>query len=176
MNEFQIRLVEKSIKSLRPKADQVATLFFSRLSQTSPRFRFHFSADVLRQRQQFVDALLKAAAAAKHPESLRAEMEAIAERHVTHGLSSKDMDAALAAAVCALDQFLGAEFKPEVRHAWLVLYGELIELAWPRLHEDNLAAHMLIFDIRTRDLAHGLWRSALVRGVALARRFRSHLT
>ena len=45
MNEFQRRLVDKSIEGVRPKADQIATLFFSRLSQTSPRFRYHFSAD-----------------------------------------------------------------------------------------------------------------------------------
>jgi hemoglobin-like flavoprotein len=175
MNEFQRRLVDKSIEGVMPKADQVATLFFSRLSQTSPRFRYHFSADILRQRQQFIRALSMAAAAAAHPETLKADMEAIAERHVKHGLSSKDLDAALAAVMCALDHFLGGEFKPEVKQAWLSLYGELIEFAWPRLHEDNLATHMLIFEIRPCWFIGSMWKSARARWNVLGRQIRSRL-
>jgi nitric oxide dioxygenase len=176
MTEFQIRLVMQSIECIRPMADQVATLFFSRLSQTSPRCRLHFSADVAQQRRQFMHVLSQAASAAGSPLSLQADMRAIAERHVKYGLSGKDLDAALAAGVCALDHFLGGEFRPEVKHAWLSLYGELIELAWPQLHEDNLAAHMLIFDIRPCSLPDRLWRSAMERLHGFTRRLSSRIT
>lgn len=154
-------------------SDQVATLFFSRLSQTSPRFRYHFSADVTLQRRQFIQTLSRAASAAGNPMSLQADMQALAERHVKHGLSSKDLDAALAAGVCALDHFLGGEFKPEVKHAWLCLYGELVDLAWPQLHEDNLAAHMLIFDLQPSSIFASLRRVAIERLRGFARRLSS---
>jgi hemoglobin-like flavoprotein len=173
MIEFQTKLVERSIEGIRPVSDQVATLFFSRMSQTSPRFRFHFSADVVRQRQQFFQVLLRAAAALSHPDSLRSCMERVAERHVKHGLSSKDLDAALAAAICAVDHFLGADFKPEVRQAWLALYAELLELAWPKLNEDSLAEHLLIFDLRSPSAVACLWRSVQARWTRLLHRMGS---
>jgi len=50
-------------------------------------------------------------------------IQTLGERHKSYGVKEEDYDTVAAALLWTLEQGLGADFTPEVKEAWVAVYG-----------------------------------------------------
>jgi hemoglobin-like flavoprotein len=54
-------------------------------------------------------------------------LRALGKRHRDYRIARNDYDKLLRALLLTLEEFLGADFTSEVRHAWKTIYGTIAE-------------------------------------------------
>ena len=123
MNTAQITLVEESFALVAPIAPVAADLFYTRLFILEPNLARLFPADLSEQKKKLMTMLQVAVASLRKPEQLIPALQHLGRRHVGYGVQASQYETVGAALIWTLEQGLGDAFTPEVREAWLALYG-----------------------------------------------------
>jgi hemoglobin-like flavoprotein len=123
MTPDQVHLIRKSFAELS-RLDHVAGLvFYRRLFEIDPSLRLLFTSNIEEQSQKLIDTLGVLIAMLENPVGLDLELRAMGERHAGYGVKDEHYATVAAALLDMLAETLGRAFTPEVRAAWITLYG-----------------------------------------------------
>ena len=123
MNAQQVRLVRESFALVQPIAAQAAALFYDNLFDSDPSLRGMFRGDMVAQGERLMSMIGAAVGLLDRPEALVPVLRNLGGRHVGYGVRDHHYATVGAALIETLEQGLGDAFTPEVREAWVTLYG-----------------------------------------------------
>jgi hemoglobin-like flavoprotein len=123
MNAQQVRLVRESFALVQPIASQAAALFYDNLFDSDPSLRSMFRGDMAAQGERLMSMIGAAVGLLDRPDALVPVLRNLGGRHVGYGVHDHHYATVGAALIETLEQGLGDAFTPEVREAWVTLYG-----------------------------------------------------
>ena len=118
-------LVQESFAAVVPIADDAAALFYRRLFELDPSLQQMFRGDMTEQRRKLMQMLTAAVKGLDRLDQLVPVVEDLGRRHVKYGVADKHYDTVGAALLWTLEKGLGNAFTPEVKGAWIEVYGLL---------------------------------------------------
>ena len=118
-------LVQESFAAVMPIADDAAALFYRRLFELDPSLERMFKGDMTEQRRKLVQMLTAAVKGLDRLDQLVPVVEELGRRHVGYGVADAHYDTVGAALLWTLEKGLGNAFTPEVKDAWIAVYGLL---------------------------------------------------
>jgi hemoglobin-like flavoprotein len=125
MTPKQIELVQTTWEKVVPIADQAAGLFYNRLFELDPELKPMFKSDIKEQGKKLMQMITVAVRGLKDLGKLVPAVEDLGRRHVGYGVRKKDYETVGAALLWTLEKGLGDAFTPEVKEAWVTVYGLL---------------------------------------------------
>ena len=125
LTDTQKTLVQESFAAVLPIADDAAALFYRRLFELDPSLERMFKGDMAEQRRKLMQMLTAAVKGLDRLEQLVPVVEDLGRRHAGYGVADAHYDTVGAALLWTLDKGLGSAFTPEVRDAWITVYGLL---------------------------------------------------
>jgi hemoglobin-like flavoprotein len=123
MNPQQIDLVRSSFALVKPIANQAAALFYDNLFERDPSLRMLFRGNMAEQGERLMGMIGTALGMLDRPAALVPVLRMLGARHTGYGVQAQHYDSVGAALLKTLEQGLGEAFTPEVRAAWVELYG-----------------------------------------------------
>ncbi len=118
-------LVQESFAAVMPIADDAAALFYRRLFELDPSLQRMFKGDMTEQRRKLMQMLTAAVKGLDRLDQLVPVVEELGRRHVGYGVADAHYDTVGAALLWTLEKGLGNAFTPEVKDAWIAVYGLL---------------------------------------------------
>ena len=123
MTSTQIELVQASFKLVQPIAGEAAGLFYNRLFEIDPSLRPMFRGDIEEQGRKLMQMLGVAVASLQRLEQILPAVEELGRRHARYGVRDQHYATVATALLWTLEKGLGEAFTPEVRDAWVAMYG-----------------------------------------------------
>ena len=126
MEQKTIQLVQDSFQKVIPIADQAMVIFYDKLFEINPEAKALFPGDPEKmgeQRNKLRDMLVVAVNGLSNLEKLVPALENLGKRHIGYGVEDKHYDDVGAALIGTLEAGLGEAFTPEVKQAWVDVYG-----------------------------------------------------
>lgn len=133
----QVALIQTSFTQVVIDSDAVARLFYARLFSLDPSLKPMFKGDMREQGRKLMQMLAVAVSMLDKLDKLVPAVQALGKRHVGYGVKKEHYDTVGAALIWTLEQGLGPAFTPEVREAWVALYGVLVSVATQGLYEET---------------------------------------
>lgn len=125
MTPEQKILVQESFEKVVPIAGAAAQLFYDRLFELNPKLQDLFKGDMDEQGKKLMTMIGVAVKGLDRLDEIVPAVEALGRRHVGYGVEDKDYDTVGEALIWTLEQGLDSAFTPEVKEAWIVVYGIL---------------------------------------------------
>jgi hemoglobin-like flavoprotein len=125
MNPQQIELVQASFEKVRPIANQVAETFYGRLFEIAPSYRAMFKSDLKKQGIMLMSTLGLAVDSLNNLEPILPAVRSLGQRHASYGVTAEHYQPVAEAFLWTLDYYLGKEFTPELKEAWVQAYTTL---------------------------------------------------
>jgi hemoglobin-like flavoprotein len=125
VTETQKILVQQSFALVVPIADDAAVLFYRRLFELDPSLERMFKGDMREQRRKLMQMLTAAVKGLDRLEQLVPVVEDLGRRHAGYGVADAHYDTVGAALLWTLEKGIGVFFTPEVKEAWVTVYGLL---------------------------------------------------
>lgn len=125
MTPNQVTLVQTSFAKVAPIAGVAADLFYDRLFEIAPDVRRMFPNDLADQKKKLMAMLGTAVAGLTKPDALLPAVRALGARHAGYGVTAEHFAPVGAALIWTLEQGLAEAFTPEVKAAWIEVYGVL---------------------------------------------------
>ena len=123
MTSQQIDLVQTSFAQVRATPDAVAAMFYDKLFELDPSLRPMFRGDLTEQGRKLMQMLSFAVSSLRRLEQIVPAVEDLGRRHAGYGVREQHYATVAAALLWTLEQGLGAGFTPEVKAAWVAMYG-----------------------------------------------------
>ena len=123
MTPTQVAHIRHSFALVEPIAPQAAALFYSHLFAADPTLRSMFRGDMQTQGQRLMQMIAAAVSLLDHPEQLMPVLQQMGQRHAGYGVRDEHYGTVGAALLRTLGDGLGEQFRPEVREAWVAMYG-----------------------------------------------------
>jgi len=123
MDEYTIQLVKESFDLVEPIAPQAAELFYANLFALDPSLQKLFKSDMVAQGEQLMKMIGAAVGLLGQPQTLMPVLQKLGRRHADYGVRDEHYDTVGAALLATLQQGTGVAFTPEVREAWVDVYG-----------------------------------------------------
>ena len=123
--ETQIALVQQTFAAIAPIADDAASLFYHRLFEMDPSLQRLFKGDMAEQRRKLMQMLTAAVKGLQRLDRLVPVVEDLGRRHAGYGVTDLHYETVGAALLWTLEMGLGGAFTPEVKEAWVTVYGLL---------------------------------------------------
>src|SRR5580765_8635795 len=125
VTDVQRKLVQSTFAAIVPIADDAAMLFYQRLFEIAPELRSMFRGDMTEQRKKLMQMLTAAVKGLDRLDQLVPVVEDLGRRHAGYGVADAHYDTVGAALLWTLEKGRGKAFTPEVREAWVTVYGVL---------------------------------------------------
>jgi len=125
MDKQQIQLVQASFEKVRPITRQAAATFYQRLFEIAPGYRALFRNDLKRQGAMLMSTLGLAVDSLNNLETILPAVRSLGQRHAGYGVTAEHYQPVAEAFLWTLDHYLGEEFTPEVKEAWVQAYTTL---------------------------------------------------
>ena len=125
VTEREKNLVQESFELVLPIADDAAALFYRRLFELDPSLQAMFKNDMAEQRRKLVHMLVAAVKGLDRLEQLVPVVQDLGRRHIRYGVTDQHYETVGAALLWTLEKGLGQAFTPEVKAAWITVYGLL---------------------------------------------------
>jgi len=128
MEEKTITLVQESFEKVKPIASTAAEIFYTKLFELDPALKHLFpSSDeaMAAQGNKLMTMLASAVAGLKNLDMLIPVLENLGKRHVEYKVEPSHYDTVGAALIDTLATGLGDDFTPEVKEAWISVYGTM---------------------------------------------------
>jgi len=142
MNSRSIQLVQDSFQKVLPIADQAMVIFYEQLFTLNPSLKRLFPANEAKmgnQRNKLKNMLAAAVAGLSNLPKLVPILQNLGKRHATYGVEDTHYEEVGAALLATLQIGLGADFTPEVKQAWLEVYGVMATTMMEAAEEKRLA-------------------------------------
>ncbi|MFE1574130.1 globin domain-containing protein [Comamonas odontotermitis] len=125
MSPEAIELVRASFAKIKPVASQTGARFYQNLFEIAPELRPLFKADIQDQGQKLMEMFETAVGMLYQPQALKEAIHQLGLRHEAYGILPEHFRPVGLALIRTLEQGLGRELTPPVKHAWIALYAEL---------------------------------------------------
>jgi hemoglobin-like flavoprotein len=125
MNEKQIELVQASFELVRPIADQASETFYSRLFEIAPHLKPMFKGDMRKQGAMLMSTLGLAVGSLNKLETILPAVRSLGKRHAGYGVTAEHYQPVAEAFLWTLENYLGEDFTPELKEAWVAAYMTL---------------------------------------------------
>lgn len=126
VTDEQKQLVVDSFAKVTAISDKAAELFYSRLWEIAPETQVLFRyTDMQKQGTKLMQTLGLAVSSLYRLESFLPALRELGQRHIAYGVKEEDYEAVGTALIWTLEQGLGDAFTPEVKQAWIDVYGVL---------------------------------------------------
>jgi len=119
------QLVQDSFAKVAPIADQAAALFYQNLFSADPSLKPLFKGDMVEQGKKLMKMIATAVNGLDRLDAIVPAVQDLGRRHVKYGVKPSHYDTVGAALIQTLAQGLGPAFTPEVKDAWITVYGVL---------------------------------------------------
>ncbi len=119
------QLVQESFAKVAPIAETAAALFYQNLFDRDPALKPLFRGDMVEQGRKLMQMITAAVKGLDGLDSLVPVVQDLGRRHVKYGVRPQHYDTVGAALIDTLATGLGPMFTPEVRQAWVTVYGVL---------------------------------------------------
>ena len=136
VSAYQKMLVEKTFRAIANHSEAVAGTFYARLFELDPSLSQLFKRDLKTQGQMLMQMIAVAVTSLNNLDALVPAVQALGARHVNYGVKKADYQTVGGALLWTLEQYLGAEFTPEVKEAWTAVYVLLVETATEHAYSD----------------------------------------
>lgn len=123
MDEYTTQLVKESFDLVEPIAPQAAELFYANLFALDPSLQKLFKSDMVAQGEQLMKMIGQAVGLLDKPQTLIPVLQSLGRRHGDYGVRDEHYDTVGTALLSTLEQGTGVAFTPEVREAWIDVYG-----------------------------------------------------
>lgn len=140
LSDGQIRLIEDTAGAFLSVPLRAAGIFYDQVFAIAPEARSLFPDDLAQQKKKLEDTLTSMVGAIREPERLASLVTGLGHRHARYGVEPSHYGPVGDALLMSLEQILGPRFTPEVRAAWMALYGE-ISAAMLRAQAEAPPAH-----------------------------------
>lgn len=127
LSQTDIDLVQHSFMRIEPLSIVVARTFYERLFETNPEIQKLFTGDMESQGERLMDMIGAAVAGLDDLEALVPMIQQLGARHRKYGVETGHYGAVAEALIWTLEQGLADDFTPEIRTAWVNVYGVLAE-------------------------------------------------
>ena len=135
MNAEQVKLVQESFEKVRPIADQASETFYQRLFEIAPSYRSMFKNDMRKQGAMLMSTLGLAVGSLNNLETILPAVRSLGRRHAGYGVTAEHYMPVAEAFLWTLEHYLGEDFTPELKDAWVAAYmilaGEMIQAGEP---------------------------------------------
>jgi len=118
-------LVQESFAKVAPIAEQAAALFYENLFTADPTLKPLFRGDMAEQGKKLMKMIATAVNGLDRLEAIVPAVEDLGRRHVKYGVKPEHYDTVGSALIQTLAQGLGPAFTPQVKDAWITVYGIL---------------------------------------------------
>lgn len=129
MEAKTVTLVQESFEKVKPIASTVAEIFYSKLfeldSNLKPLFPSSNPEAMAEQGNKLMTMLSAAVAGLSNLEALVPVLQDLGKRHVAYKVEQSHYDTVGAALLGTLEAGLGEDFTPEVKEAWISVYGTM---------------------------------------------------
>ena len=125
MDTRQIELVQASFELVRPIANEAAETFYQRLFEIAPHFRHMFKGDMKKQGAMLMSTLGLAVGSLNNLEKILPAVRSLGQRHAGYGVKAEHYQPVAEAFLWTLQNYLGEDFTPELKEAWVVAYTTL---------------------------------------------------
>lgn len=123
MDTQQITLVQESFAKVAPIAPQAAALFYANLFELDPSLKPLFKGDMVAQGEKLMQMIATAVSKLTQLNVLVPVLQNLGKRHADYGVVDAHYDTVGAALLQTLGQGLGDAFTPDVKEAWIAVYG-----------------------------------------------------
>lgn len=128
MNDATIEQVQKSWTKVLPAVDATGRLFYNNLFEEDPKLKELFKGDVEAQSKKLMQMISLAVSKLRNIETLIPALQQLGQRHVDYGVEPAHYDSVARALLRTLQQGLGSQFTPELKNAWVEVYGLLAKV------------------------------------------------
>lgn len=128
MNKDTVETLRASLALIASRKVDVAALFYARLFEVAPAVRPMFTGDLKLQQQKLMTALVQIVEAADRPGRLTRYLSDMGARHEAYGAKPEHYEVVGGVLLSTFEQVLGADFTPQVRHAWVDAYGAVSQI------------------------------------------------
>lgn len=125
MEAKTIELVQGTFAKVEPIADKAAEIFYGKLFEKDPSLKPMFKGDMKEQGKKLMSMIGTAVNGLNNLEALVPAVQNLGKGHAGYGVEDKHYDTVGAALIETLDAGLGEAFTPEVKDAWVEVYGVL---------------------------------------------------
>ena len=125
MTPEHIRAVQASWRKVLPAQDTAAQLFYERLFEMEPSLQDLFRNDRRKQGEKLMQVIDAAVNGLSLFERIRPSIQELGRRHADYGVKDHHYGTVGAALLWTLGKSLGTDFTPQVRQAWITVYGVL---------------------------------------------------
>jgi len=119
----ETQLIQSSFKQVVPIADAAAEIFYAKLFEYDPALKKLFKGDMKKQGQMLMTTLKAAVDGLNNLPALVPVLQGLAKRHLAYGVKVDDYTPVGNALLYTLHKGLGDKFTPDVRQAWVNVYG-----------------------------------------------------
>ena len=128
MESNTITLVQESFEKVKPIAPVAAEIFYSKLFELDPQLKplFPSGEDAMKTQGNKLMTMLGAAVAGlTNLDALIPILKDLGKRHVAYKVEPSHYDTVGTALLGTLETGLGDDFTPEVKEAWISVYGTM---------------------------------------------------
>jgi hemoglobin-like flavoprotein len=123
MDHYTTQLVKESFDLVEPIAPRAAELFYANLFALDPSLQTLFKSDMVVQGEKLMKMIGVAVSLLDKPQVLIPALQGLGRRHADYGVRDEHYDTVGTALLSTLQQGTGVAFTPEVREAWIEVYG-----------------------------------------------------
>ena len=123
MTPHDIHLIRHSFGMVQPDSAATAQRFYENLFAADPGLRKLFRTDIRHQGERLMTMLAAAIRVLDDPFTLHAALRLLGRRHAGYGVHTEHYATVGGALIETLREGLGDAFTPEVRDAWVAMYG-----------------------------------------------------
>ena len=118
-------LVQNSWQQVLPIRELAAELFYAKLFELDPSLKALFKGNMKEQGAKLMTMIGVAVVNLDRPETLMPVLKGLGARHGGYGVKDHHYDTVAAALLDTLQRGLGEAFTPDVKAAWVDVYGVL---------------------------------------------------
>jgi uncharacterized protein YjbI with pentapeptide repeats/hemoglobin-like flavoprotein len=134
---LNIELIEQSFEKIKPYANEFVASFYENLFIAYPEVKPLFSQiDIRTQEKKLLNSLVLVVEGLRTPESLYPVLEALGERHISYGAVAQYYPAVGKVLLATLEQYLQADWTPEVKEAWVEAFRLITSLMLKKYGEN----------------------------------------
>ncbi|MGF1492998.1 MAG: globin family protein [Microcoleaceae cyanobacterium] len=127
--ETEIDLLEKSFGQVVPQADEFAERFYSNLFSMYPEAKPLFAhTNMAEQSKKLLNSLVFVVQNLRNPGALEGALKGLGARHVKYGALPEHYPLVGNALLTTFEQFLGLEWTPKVKQAWVNAYNDITKV------------------------------------------------
>lgn len=125
MTPEKIELVQSTWDQVKPNADAVAEMFYSRLFELDPELKPLFKGDMKEQGRKLTATLNLAVMSLTKLETILPAVQELGRKHIGYGVKDSMYETVGAALLDTLEKGLGEGFTEDVKGAWTETYTTL---------------------------------------------------